>query len=366
MAIAIERWLASAERRWLVLASVAILVTAYSHYYGVLFFPVPIVAAFVSVLGESSSAPSEAAGWKASATRRNVLRDAAIALFLTCVAYIPGFLLAAQQRTRAVEWMRIESDLQRILLVAGSFGRIGFDARHRFASPFLTAFVGAVSLVVLAYALWRTRSEARARLLFTMIAVPILGAITFAAAGAAAYFPIRFESLLSVPVILWLFVALRGAPRTPATVALLCAFVAGLLASADNVAAPRTPESPQRIVARIVRQHADARLPIAASSLSLLELYGQRDAAWQPRLVPFPSDYGIHPGLHPGRASAIRDLRALAALPKPFLWVGEARSAEASVLSERFPMRVVASDRGTVAALVYNPAPVLSQPALMR
>jgi hypothetical protein len=90
--VALHSWRTSGSARALMMACAALLVAAYSHYYGVLAFPLVVAAALIP------------GGWiEVRADRR--IRSAIVATVALAILYVPGFLLAASQPPLARAWM---------------------------------------------------------------------------------------------------------------------------------------------------------------------------------------------------------------------------------------------------------------------
>ncbi|HXG57852.1 MAG TPA: hypothetical protein VNL91_02410 [Thermoanaerobaculia bacterium] len=313
--VALDRWVASRQPKDVAAAAATLLLAAYTHYYGVLFFPLPIAVALLA------------------RDRRRILEGAAATAALALL-YVPGFLLASRQPEEAISWMRIGDDFERVLIVAGSLLRIGFDARMAMGEPWQTAVFRILSFAVLLVALWQTRRSARALRFLLGALVPVGAALAVAAMGRTAYFPIRFESVLSVPVVLWITAATASlAPKWSRGV-VATAVVIGSIASSLLVLRYVPPRNPERQIARLAARSAPPGIPIVASGLTYLEL----QAARRP-IVPFPRDYELHPGRRPAPGAVARDLPSLR---PPLLWAGDLRSPEAAAIRARFGGRLLA------------------------
>jgi len=225
--------------------------------------------------------------------------------------------------------MRIADPFARLTIVAGSLLRIGVNAQHAFANHALTAVTSGVSIVLLLVALWRTRRTANAAAYFIVIIVAILSAIGVAAAGMTAYFPIRFESILAAPIVLWLATTLD---YRLVAVAVIVAF----LASADLDRTPAPPPTPARQVAREIARHTSAATPVIGSGVVYLELFGLRSD-----VIAFPSEYDVTPFARTTDTDVRRDVSGLDGLRAPFVWGGNAYSPEERALAARFDTRLV-------------------------
>lgn len=318
------RWTRTPARALLAIATGAIVLCAYSHYYGWLLMPLPV---FMAVF-----------------LRRDRLRDAIIATTLACVALAPNFVMMWRQPKEGLEWMRIPDPFARLTIVAGSLLRIGVNAQHAFAIHALTVSTSAVSIVLLLLALWRTARTATAAAYFIVIIVAILSAIGVAAAGMTAYFPIRFESILAAPIVLWLATTLD---YRLVAVAVTVAF----LASADLDRTPAHPPTPARAVAREIARHTSGATPVVGSGVEYLELFGVRRD-----VIAFPSEYDITPFARTMDADVQRDVSGLDRLRTPFVWGGEAYSLEERALAARFDTRLVFR-QGTYDAVICRHRP---------
>ncbi len=283
-ATAMDRWVDSASRRELAMAAVALIAGAYAHHYVVFLFPLLMVFAIFF--------------------RRDRLRDAFLASLAVAVAFVPGALLLRAQIPNAVPWMRIEDDVQRVLLTLGAVTRIGFDGRQP-----VPAFVRVLSMIILVAALLATLRAPRAQRYLAVIALAIGGAVAAAAIGLPAYFPLRFEAILSIPVVLWLFFAATSIPRA-ALPLIASAFVIGAIGSASLLMRPYPPS-----VLQVVIRNVPSGLPLVASGPAYLALSLERE------VTPLPAAHAVQPGREwPVEAEAAR-------LQPPFIFVGSNRGA---------------------------------------
>ncbi|HEX7681883.1 MAG TPA: hypothetical protein VF713_27435, partial [Thermoanaerobaculia bacterium] len=143
------------------LAALLLVAAAYSHYYGVLFFP-------MLLLGSGSP----------GATRPRPARRRFFALLLAVFLYIPGFWLALQQPAEARAWMT--TNWPDALFVR---------------PPLALAIIGAVALAL----------SVRVNRYMFMVLVPLILAIAL-----RVYVPMRFESVVAAPLALWLAESLRN------------------------------------------------------------------------------------------------------------------------------------------------------------
>ncbi|HVS30297.1 MAG TPA: hypothetical protein VMS98_02480 [Thermoanaerobaculia bacterium] len=316
--------------RWLIAGTLALVLAAYTHSYGVLFFPLPFVLALLR---------------RHSGILHGLLASAAAG-----VLFLPGFWLASQQPLASIDWMRAESLAGRLWLVAGSFLQLGYAAPYQplfLTTPHVLLQIVSALVVGAVVIAGVTRSES-ARFFAVFILVPIAALFAFAAAGRTFYFPTRFESTLSVPFALLLASALLVIPRK-ASIAALTALVAigSLVAIRSAAGHTAQPSTPYRIVAEFISRHAPANEPLVASGYAYLELISATD---ERRTRAFPSEQAVHPGwIAPSDRAVLRG--ELGGLPARFVWMGVAGTAEAQVLEERFSLRMIFNDGRVVAAL---------------
>ena len=100
--------------------------------------------------------------------------------------------------------------------------------------------------------------SARARIFGAATVIPA-GLVSIAAfAGRTVYFPLRFESVLAVPLVLWLAFSLRELPAVARSVIVTILVVSGGFAIYAGVLDHRArPDHPFRSVAELTR----AKLP---------------------------------------------------------------------------------------------------------
>lgn len=330
--------LVSERPRDLWLAAGLIVAAAYTHYYAVLFFPVPLLIALY--------------GGKRASIRRSAFATAAIG-----AAYIPGFLLAVRQPGEAIEWMHPWPPLEIALSAIRHLG---------FAAPFPTRFLATppgwlqwTSAALVAIVLgWGLRRSARARVFGLMVLIPLAGSIALAVLGRPVYFPMRFESVLAVPVVAMLALSMGELPRRARAV-VLAAFVAlggWVCYRATTDRALWRPDA-YRETAEFARSEIGAQTTLVASGPQYLELVGQRDPKWNPRVVPFPSSQGLHPGWRAEEPRAVLDAereRLTAQFGPSLVWVGDYGSDEMISLTRVFGSTVLFR-RAQVIMLLMSP-----------
>jgi hypothetical protein len=197
------------------LAAFAFVVAAYSHYYGVLFFPLLL--------------------------RR---RSAVMTLL-----FVPGLLLALGQPAEAMGW-------------AG--GGLRYPVAL-FAPVPVGLLVVAVALFLMAVGRdWRNRFA-------LMTLVPVAGALVLVLAGRPVYIPLRFEAVIAPPLILWIATAVEAwSPRVRRLLIAAIVLVSAItttLGIADHAHRPPDPYS-------VAASRID--VPVIASGYMFLEVAARR------------------------------------------------------------------------------------------
>jgi hypothetical protein len=214
-------------------AALALVAAAYSHYYGVLFFPILLLGRY------------DRRRWYALAI--------AVALF------IPGFLLALHQPAEARAWMKIA--WPDVLFI-----------RPPIAIAIIGAIVVGMSIRVNRYAL--------------MVLVPLIFAIVL-----RVYVPMRFEAVIAAPLALWLAESLKtNRFRVALTTAIVAVCVVWTtLGIVDHFVRP--PDS-YRQAATWVANNIPPNETVVASGYCYLETMMNGHA----RVAAFPNEQGMHPG----------------------------------------------------------------------
>jgi hypothetical protein len=266
-----------------VVASLALVLAAYSHYYGVLFFPILLVTAAGPAAIQPAGRRRYAWYWRYALGRR---RFAALALAV--VLFVPGFWLAMRQPAGAREWMT-------------STWPDGLFVRP----PVALAIIGAVAVL----------ASLRINRYLFMVVVPLILAIAF-----GVYVPMRFEAVIAAPLVLWIAASLRqNRFRLALMVALAGAGVTwSALGFLDH--ANRPPDS-FRQAAQWVSGNIAANQNVVASGYCYLETLMNG----HPRVTAFPPEQAEHPGW---RALPQAGLRSPAGL---FFWIGERNAPELDV-----------------------------------
>ena len=191
-------------------AAASFVLAAYSHYYGVLFFP---------LLWRR---------WRA--------------LAVAIIAFAPGFWLAMHQPKEAMGWIG------------------GFPSwpNALFVRPPLPLLVIAGVLIVVAAIHWNR--------FLTMAAIPLGLALLLAIVARPVYFPLRFEAVIAPPLMLGIAESFRS-KRIPA-IALGATF---LFITAIGIADHRTRPPDEYRLAAIVTRALPRDVPLVASGFLYLE-----------------------------------------------------------------------------------------------
>ena len=334
--VLLYRWTQTARPGFLAGAVATLVLAAYTHSYGVLFFPLPFVLSLLT------------------RDRRLILHGFA-ASAATGVLFLPGFFLASVQPLTSIEWMGQSTLAARLQLVVGSFLQLGFAASYQ---PVLLATLSLVLraisfLIVAAIVVAGLRRSPTARFFAIFIVVPLAAVFAFAAAGKTFYFPTRFESTLSVPFALLLASSLLVIPRRAAVAALAMLVTLGgivtIRSAADHAYARLTP---YRAAALFLTQPGRPDLQVIASGYTYLEVIS---AIGENGVGAYPSEQALHPGWV-DRADPLTLSTELPRLPARFIWVGVEGTAEAKALAGRFRLSPIFRQGAVVAAVAEEKA----------
>jgi len=262
-------------------AALALVVAAYAHYYGAFFFPILLLR------------------------KRVVPFAVAVALFA------PWLPIALQQPAQATEWLHERMLWQPI-------------ANLSFAGRYPESLFAPASWAVVLIALFLLGvAGSRVNRFAAITAVPIAVAVAIGLAfGRTAYFPMRFESVIAPPLVLWLASSLESMKRSLrfATAGLLMAI--GILTATNGIVDhARRGIDDYRAAAMWVGRHAPNEQPVVATGYLFLETLRFRP------VIAFPAEQAQHPGW---RATHV----AGSALPAAtFLWVGERNAPELAIIA---------------------------------
>ena len=281
-------------------AAFALAAAAYSHYYGVLFF--------FTLLRPRT--------W--------------VAFPLACLLFMPGLLLAMEQPKEATGWFAEGSAFAPL----GAVLYAGDSADALFAKPPMLAIgvAGLLALVAL------TRSFRYA----PYVLVPIAAAIVFHLAGRPVYFPMRFESVLAVPLVLWMASSLERWGRHVRRMAVAAFALLGAFVLTRGIQDHLVRDiDPYRRAANVLRVVAKPEDTIVATGYLYLETAVLLDRP----ILPFPPEQGLHPGWRTsGRSTGV---------PLPdgeFLWIGERAAPELAVIrAERKLVPIFMTENAMVA-----------------
>ena len=260
-----------------------LVLAAYAHYYGVLFFPLLLFRS----AGVRAGWPGAVlgAGGRETRPRQPAGRRRSVAFLGALVLFIPGFLLAAHQPSEAMAWN---------------------------VRPAYVVLLISVAIVALLARTWRFAPA---------VLVPAALVAAFALAGRNVYFPERFESVLAVPLVLWAAVSLerwRPALRYALVAALMIGGVAVI--ARDVVDELRRPPDSRLRAARFA---AGANDVVAAGYCYLVAR-----TTLGPRVHAFPAEQGEHPGWYTQPPMEVA-LAAAGSLPSNgFVFIGDAFTPE--------------------------------------
>ena len=254
------------------LCALSFVAAAYSHYYGALFFVLLQIAQWSgglpAAVGRAKAQRSTMRNWKAFA--------------LALVLFSPGAFLALHQPRESVAWI-------------GSFPQW---PEGLFTRPPIWLLTFAALLVIALI------DRMNPYALMTLIPLAIALALRI-------YFPLRFESVIAAPFVLWLGTSRRRVLFAPVMAIFAAICVIGIVDHATR------PADEYRAAAEFVR---NAPGTVVASGYLYLETISLRPA------VAFPPEQALHPGW---RATA----RSAADLPPgPFTWIGERYAPELALI----------------------------------
>jgi hypothetical protein len=248
-------------------AALAFVAAAYSHYYGALFFAVLPVAGY-RLPATSPNRQPRTGNWKA--------------FTLAVVLFAPGAWLASHQPRESVAWI-------------GSFPQW---PEGLFVRPSIWLLIVAGLLIVAAgYRLNRFAA---------MALIPLAIALLL-----RIYFPLRFESVIAAPFVLWIAASTRKILIAPLMAIGIAICAIGIVDHA------RRPVDDYRAAAEFVR---NAPGTVVASGYLYLETISLRPA------TAFPPEQALHPGW---RATATS---AAGLPPGAFTWIGERYAPELALI----------------------------------
>ena len=267
-----------AHRDWA--AAIALVFAAYAHYYGAFFFPI-------------------------------LLLRKRVAPFLVAVSlFAPWLPIALHQPAQATGWLRERMLWQPI-------ANLSFAGRYP-QSLFAPAAWSVVLIALFLFAVAGSRVNRFA----AITAVPIGVAIAMGlVVGRTAYFPMRFESVLAPPLVLWLATSLESMKRSLRFVTAGLLMTIGIVTATNGIVDhARRPVDGYRAAAVWVAKHPTAE-PVVATGYLYLETLRFRPT------IAFPAEQAQHPGWR-------AELGAGSAIPsQTFLWIGERRAPELDAIA---------------------------------
>jgi hypothetical protein len=222
---------------------------------------------------------------------------------LAGVLFIPGFLLAAHQPAAAMAWAQERLPLS--LSFAGRYASLLADP------PMALVVASLVLLVVAVLRAWRFAPY---------VLVPLGLALLFAAFGRGVYFPLRFESVVAVPLMLWIGTSLERWPRAMRiSLGTALMTIGAFVITAAAVDYTHRPLEGCFAAARFIRTNVEPELPVVASQYCYLYAVSELGE----RVTAFPADQALHPGWwRPLTAGEVPE--ALRQLPRgEFVWLGQ-------------------------------------------
>jgi hypothetical protein len=277
-------------------AALALVLAACSHYYAVLFFPLLLLR------GRRGLGAAIVAG----------------------VLFLPLLWLASHQPAAAMTW----NDAPPFV----PFLSLSFAGRYAALLADAPIALIVTSLVVLGVAVARTWKFA------PYVLLPMAAVLALLPFRRGIYFPMRFESILAVPLLLWAAVSLQRWSREARL-----ALAAGLLVIGGVVVVRGALDHAARPIdacsngALFVREHVPLTMPVVASGYCYL----YAESLLGGRVVAFPPAQALHPGwwLPP---SAGELPAAVAALPRgEFVWLGQTTPEMAALLHARRAMTAI-------------------------
>jgi hypothetical protein len=193
------------------------------------------------------------------------------------------------------------------------------------------------ALVVFAFAVMKTFRSPRASRFAVMTLLPAVVVSIAVMSGRRIYFPVRFESVIAVPLLLWLATAVQTHTRTARRLLVAAMVVIGLTVAFHSAAQYNDDQiDPFRSAALAAKEHLAPDTPIVASGYLYLETISARTPAWNPPVAAFPHEQAAHPGwraqVAPETLRAERDL--LLARTRTVVWIGESSAPELQTLAE--------------------------------
>ncbi len=335
--VALHGWIRTGKMSALIIATLAASLASYSHYYGVVILPLPFVA---SLFGD-----------------RGLRLRGFIASTAAALLFLPGYYLSTVQPTEATRWMAA-IDRNAVGVIFSAARQLGFGADYPAAllEPAPLALQILSVLVVFAATGAGLRRSRDVRFFAAMTLVPVFSLAVIAQVRDAVYFPVRFESVLSVPFALMLACSIAALSRRMRLATLTVIVALSISVTWMSLMAQlRAGPSPTRTVAAAARGSLGNDAVFIASGSAWLELVSQTDSTWAPQILSFPSEQSLHPGWRSIATKEELDAERsgrLASLPHDLIFVGESFSGEFRSLTEACASRPLYRSGPTVMVLL--------------
>jgi hypothetical protein len=354
-------------------AAMAFVAAAYCHYYGALLFPLLLIPFQIGGRGQDGCHPElpepgsgegqrgiprnprlgPSAGDSSPRSTPPALRRLGMTAFspnatrrilatiVASILFAPALYVASQQPRQSMQWLH-ESRWSWLhnLSFAGHYAYGLFQP----APMWLVVAAGLLLLAAVAGPAWNRRARPR------RVETPRVGG-SFAAAAtivplaiavaAGVYFPMRFESIIAVPLTLWIAVAVESWTLPIRRILVAALVVIGLATTyAGILDHARRPLDGCRAAAVWTEEHVPRGERLVASGYCYLEAA----MSGYPDVIAFPTEQGLHPGW---RAMPQRDTPLP---PVPFVWIGERAAPELSLLRKSHAVQpLYANDSALVA-----------------
>jgi hypothetical protein len=288
------------DQRKELLGAAALVAAAYTHYYGVFFFPLLLL------------------------TRR---RRGIAAFAVACTLFLPGVLLALHQPRAATLWNVYQPLFAPVWNLS-----FALQSNPGLLPPAPWPLV-ALAVVVLAVAVSRSFRFGPA------VLIPVAFAIAFTLAGRIVYYPLRFESVVAGPLVLWAATSLeRWRPELRRLLTATLVLIGLIFLVRGTLAHFWRPLDATTTVAVWSRTHVSPREPLVAVGLCYLPavMYTHRD------VIPFPAEQALHPGWWwiPSEPQVRGDM---AHLPAEFVCIANRITPELRFLATRYRMQLLYS-----------------------
>jgi hypothetical protein len=298
--------------------AVAFAAAAYCHYYGVLFFPLLL--------------PKQWRGF-----------------ILASALFAPGLWLAVHQPADAMAWNSFNPFF---VVVNPSFAGSYVDAL--LASPPKIVIIVALFLLIVALTPGSAgvspavlRSRVGDRPSFPgFVLLPMALTLIAAAAGRAIYFPLRFESVIAAPLMLWTAASLPRRRFWAPVASTLVAIGAFVIAIGTIDHAQRGPGDCTR-AARMLRERLQRDIPVVASGYCYLE------SSMVLPVIAFPPDEAQHPGWWRPLPPEVLGAATRSLPQRSFVWIGSQYAPELNAIRRARRTEMVGHAGNVVFLQVY-------------